>query len=82
MPPNALTARDNLFWGNSLNPLEPRTTLTRAADGSFRLNGEKSFNTGAQDSDLLLVSAVEPGRTTQLPAVGGDSPRFYPFATR
>jgi alkylation response protein AidB-like acyl-CoA dehydrogenase len=53
----AVTAQDNLFWGNSLNPLDPRTTLTRAADGSYRLDGEKSFCTGASDSDLLLVSA-------------------------
>lgn len=59
----ALTARSNLFWGNSLNPLDARTTLTRAGDGSFRLNGEKSFCTGAQDSDLLLVSARESGET-------------------
>jgi alkylation response protein AidB-like acyl-CoA dehydrogenase len=57
------SARDNLFWGNSLNPLDPRTVLTRSTDGSFRLNGEKSFCTGAQDSDLLLVSATEPGQT-------------------
>jgi alkylation response protein AidB-like acyl-CoA dehydrogenase len=59
----SLTARDNLFWGNSLNPLDPRTTLTPIGDGSFRLDGEKSFCTGAQDSDLLLVSAREPGQT-------------------
>lgn len=57
-----VTAQNNLFWGNSLNPLDPRTTLTRMGDGSFRLNGEKSFCTGAQDSDLLLVSATEPGQ--------------------
>jgi alkylation response protein AidB-like acyl-CoA dehydrogenase len=56
-----VTARDNLFWGNSLNPLDPRTILTRVDDRSFRLNGEKSFCTGAQDSDLLLVSASFPG---------------------
>jgi alkylation response protein AidB-like acyl-CoA dehydrogenase len=58
-----LTARDNLFWGNSLNPLDARTMLTRSADGSLRLSGEKSFCTGAQDSDLLLVSANEPGQS-------------------
>ncbi len=52
----AMTARDNLFWGNSLNPLDPRTTLTNG-----RLSGDKSFCTGAQGSDLLLVSATEPG---------------------
>jgi alkylation response protein AidB-like acyl-CoA dehydrogenase len=57
----AITARDNLFWGNSLNPLDPRTTLTRLDETTFCLNGEKSFCTGAQDSDLLLVSATLPG---------------------
>jgi alkylation response protein AidB-like acyl-CoA dehydrogenase len=54
-----LTARDNLFWGNSLNPLDPRTVFSRAADGTVRLNGGKSFCTGAQGSDLLLLSATE-----------------------
>ncbi|MCA1645466.1 MAG: acyl-CoA dehydrogenase family protein [Chloroflexi bacterium] len=57
-----LTARDNLFWGNSLNPLDPRTILTRSPDGRLCLNGEKSFCSGAQDSDLLLVSASELGQ--------------------
>jgi alkylation response protein AidB-like acyl-CoA dehydrogenase len=58
----AATARDNLFWGNALNPLDPRTTLVRVDDATFRLNGEKSFCTGAQDSDRLVVSANEPGQ--------------------
>jgi alkylation response protein AidB-like acyl-CoA dehydrogenase len=52
-----LTARDNLFWGNALNPLDPRTRLVRPL-----LNGAKSFCTGAQGSDLLLVSANEEGQ--------------------
>jgi alkylation response protein AidB-like acyl-CoA dehydrogenase len=59
----AQTARDNLFWGNSLNPLDPRTTLTHVDDQTYVLNGEKSFCTGARDSDLLLVSATEPGHS-------------------
>src|SRR5919201_501521 len=33
------TARDNLFWGNCLNPLDPRTTLTRVDATTFRLHG-------------------------------------------
>jgi alkylation response protein AidB-like acyl-CoA dehydrogenase len=57
----AETARRNLFWGNSLNPLDRRTTLTPEADQTFRLNGEKSFCTGAQDSDVLVVSAILVG---------------------
>ena len=59
----AETARGNLFWGNCLNPLDPRTTLSRTADASIRLNGEKSFCTGAADSDLMLVSATWPGES-------------------
>lgn len=54
-------AQHNHFWGNSLNPLDPRTTLTPAVDGTFRLNGEKSFCSGASDSDVLVVSATFPG---------------------
>ncbi len=50
------TANGPLFWGNALNPLDRRTRLT-ADGGGFRLNGVKSFCSGASDSDLLLVSA-------------------------
>jgi alkylation response protein AidB-like acyl-CoA dehydrogenase len=57
------TARDNFFWGNCLNPLDPRTTLTRVDPTTLRLNGTKSFCTGASDSDLLLVSATIPDVT-------------------
>jgi alkylation response protein AidB-like acyl-CoA dehydrogenase len=55
------TAQNNLFWGNSLNPLDPRTHLTRIDENTLRLGGDKSFCTGAQDSDLLLVSAAIAG---------------------
>ena len=55
------SARDNAFWGNCLNPLDPRTSLAPADASTFRLNGIKSFCTGASDSDLLLVSAALPG---------------------
>lgn len=58
-----LTARENLFWGNALNPLDPRTSLTPATDGASLLNGAKSFCTGSQGSDLLLVSATMQGVT-------------------
>jgi alkylation response protein AidB-like acyl-CoA dehydrogenase len=57
----ARTVNQQLFWGNSLNPLDPRTTLTRGDEGTLRLNGEKSFCTGSKDSDVLLVSATEMG---------------------
>jgi alkylation response protein AidB-like acyl-CoA dehydrogenase len=59
----AETARRGLFWGNSLNPLDTRTTLLPVGDSSFRLDGEKSFCTGAADSDVVVVSAIEPGES-------------------
>jgi alkylation response protein AidB-like acyl-CoA dehydrogenase len=52
------TAGHNLFWGNALNPLDPGTRLTRT-DSGLRLNGKKSFCSGARDSDRLVVSATE-----------------------
>jgi alkylation response protein AidB-like acyl-CoA dehydrogenase len=52
------TARRQLFWGNALNPLDPRVVIAR--DRSERvLRGEKSFCSGARDADVLVVSAVD-----------------------
>jgi alkylation response protein AidB-like acyl-CoA dehydrogenase len=50
-----LTAENNWWWGNALNPQDTRLSLT---DGS--LTGKKSFCTGTRDSDLLLTSAIRP----------------------
>lgn len=52
------TARDALFWGNALNPLDRRTLARRTSD-SWQVDGQKSFCSGALDSDLLLLSALE-----------------------
>ncbi|MBS1248343.1 MAG: monooxygenase [Proteobacteria bacterium] len=52
------TVRDNWFWGNAMNPLDPRTRLSRTATG-YRLDGDKSFCSGASDSDRLIVSAID-----------------------
>ncbi len=58
----AETGQDNLFWGNALNPLDTRTSVTRV-DGRLLINGHKSFCSGARDSDRLLISALnEEGR--------------------
>lgn len=62
------TAEQNLFWGNALNPLDPGTALSRSGD-TLRLNGKKSFCSGALDSDRLIVSATEPPNTKLLVAV-------------
>jgi alkylation response protein AidB-like acyl-CoA dehydrogenase len=51
------TAQGNLFWGNALNPLDNRTAVTEI-DGCLLINGQKSFCSGAKDSDRLLISAL------------------------
>ncbi len=53
------TARQNLFWGNALNPLDLRTVASAAADG-YTLDGVKSFSSGSVGSDWLTVSAWDP----------------------
>ncbi|MBX6392432.1 MAG: acyl-CoA dehydrogenase family protein [Burkholderiales bacterium] len=50
------TIRENWFWGNALNPLDPRLVATPVEDG-YRLDGEKGFCSGARGSDRLIVSA-------------------------
>jgi alkylation response protein AidB-like acyl-CoA dehydrogenase len=54
------TVRHNWFWGNTLNPLDRRLALI-ATPGGRVLRGDKSFSTGALDSDMLIVSALEDG---------------------
>jgi alkylation response protein AidB-like acyl-CoA dehydrogenase len=51
------TAKDNLFWGNTLNPLDKRTTATKISDHEYIFQGDKSFCSGSIDSDILLCSA-------------------------
>jgi alkylation response protein AidB-like acyl-CoA dehydrogenase len=52
------TARNKWFWGNALNPLDKRTTLTPAGNSGYVINGRKGFCSGAVDSDMLIVSAI------------------------
>ena len=51
------TAQGNLFWGNALNPLDNRTVVIEI-EGRLLINGQKSFCSGAKDSDRLLISAL------------------------
>ena len=55
------TAQGQWFWGNALNPLDERTVCT-SHEGWHEFNGLKSFCSGAPDSEMLIVSAVQPGR--------------------
>ena len=52
------TVRNQWFWGNALNPLDRRTSLTSDRSGTYLINGRKSFCSGAIDSDMLIVSAI------------------------
>ena len=57
------TAKRRWFWGNALNPLDKSTRITPGPEtGEYRLNGTKSFCSGATDSDMLVVSAIRADR--------------------
>jgi alkylation response protein AidB-like acyl-CoA dehydrogenase len=53
-----LTASNNWFWGNTLNPLDTRTVV-RGRNGWREFSGQKSFCSGANDSEMLIASAVD-----------------------
>lgn len=55
----ARTAERDWFWGNALNPLDTRTVVRWRGD-TGTLDGQKSFCSGARDSDMLIVSAIDP----------------------
>lgn len=50
------TAQNHLFWGNTLNPLDKRTTATQISEHEYIFHGDKSFCSGSIDSDILLCS--------------------------
>lgn len=50
------TTRNNLFWGNTLNPLDQRTKVQQLTENDFIFHGDKSFCSGSIDSDILLCS--------------------------
>jgi alkylation response protein AidB-like acyl-CoA dehydrogenase len=52
------TVCNKWFWGNALNPLDKRTSLTSKCGLGYVINGRKSFCSGAVDSDMLIVSAI------------------------
>lgn len=57
------TAEHRWFWGNALNPLDKSTAITPGpVAGEYRINGTKTYCSGASDSDRLVVSALRPGQ--------------------
>jgi alkylation response protein AidB-like acyl-CoA dehydrogenase len=51
------TVHHNWFWCNALNPLDRNLKLTREGN-HYRLNGFKTFCSGAKDSDILPTMAT------------------------
>ena len=68
----AETARHNWFWGNALNPLD-RGPLVPTPGGGRRQR-RKSFCSGARDSDILIVSAIDAERSLVVAALPTDGP--------
>lgn len=52
------TVERRWFWGNALNPLDTRATISAGTKGRV-LRGEKSFSSGARDADVLILSASD-----------------------
>jgi alkylation response protein AidB-like acyl-CoA dehydrogenase len=68
------TVQHNWFWGNALNPLDQRTSLEWRDDVGV-INGDKSFCSGALDSDMLIVSAIDQDtRKLVIAAIPTDRP--------
>lgn len=62
------TAREPHFWGNAVNPKDPRLRLRREGE-RYRLDGAKTFCSGANDSDMLIVSAIDDEQKLKIPMV-------------
>ena len=62
------TAENNWFWGNAFNPRDENLVVKQEGT-SLRLNGKKSFCSGATDSDRLLISAKSPDHDRPVIAV-------------
>lgn len=57
------TVQHGWFWCNALNPRDLRAKLSPMGD-AFRLNGMKSFCSGAKDSDMMPITALNTQTNT------------------
>jgi len=65
------TAAHGWFWGNALNPRDDRVTIR--PDGTrWRVDGSKSFCSGAVDADRLIISALNEEGKLVVAAVPSD----------
>lgn len=60
-----LTARNNWFWGNALNPLDTRT-ISKKLTNWREFSGRKSFCSGSADSEMLIASALDENTSGKL----------------
>lgn len=60
-----LTARNNWFWGNALNPLDTRT-ISKKLTSWREFSGRKSFCSGSADSEMLIASALDENTSGKL----------------
>jgi alkylation response protein AidB-like acyl-CoA dehydrogenase len=56
-----LTAARQWLWGDAVNPIEPDLTLTPLSGDGYRLDGRKTFATGASTGDVIAVSGAVAG---------------------
>ena len=69
------TAEHQWLWGDSVNPVEPDLSLTPDAGCGYRLNGKKSFATGASVGDMIAATgAVTSSGELLLVAVPAGDP--------
>ncbi|MCM2541642.1 acyl-CoA dehydrogenase family protein [Burkholderia glumae] len=54
------TVEQGWWWGNAVNSLDTRLVARQEADGSYRLDGIKSFCSGTRGSARMIVSAHDP----------------------
>jgi alkylation response protein AidB-like acyl-CoA dehydrogenase len=54
------TADARWWWGNAVNPIDPRLVATATSDGGYRLEGKKGFCSGTRGSQMMTVSAHDP----------------------
>ncbi len=51
------TVEHGWWWGNAVNPLDPRLQARATPDGGYRLDGVKGFCSGTRGSQRMTVSA-------------------------
>ncbi|MGH8783377.1 acyl-CoA dehydrogenase family protein [Paraburkholderia sp.] len=48
------------WWGNAVNPLDPRLVATATTDSGYSVTGVKGFCSGTRGSQMMTVSAHDP----------------------